>query len=169
MGVRIGEWLSVNQAVVAAVLLLGPPACMLTGLPWSWLNCLALVIYLVSPPHTCLTFAACLVRATATDRETGRSRGFAHVEFASGDAAAKAVAMNGQLDMDGRTLKLDLSEGRSAATPGSQRGGFNNAGASDGTTVFVKGFDTSGGWEGLQISRLSVSVTHIPPAAGTSR
>jgi RNA recognition motif-containing protein len=64
------------------------------------------------------------------------------VEFEDADAAAKAVELNGQLDLGGRTLKVDSSTGRGGgATPG----GRSNAGASDGTTIFVKGFDTSGG------------------------
>jgi RNA recognition motif-containing protein len=66
------------------------------------------------------------------------------VEFEDADAAAKAVELNGQLDLGGRTLKVDSSTGRGGATPG----GRSNAGASDGTTIFVKGFDTSGGcWD----------------------
>ncbi|KAF6249507.1 hypothetical protein COO60DRAFT_1686772 [Scenedesmus sp. NREL 46B-D3] len=60
-----------------------------------------------------------------TDQETGRARDFAHVEFENADAAAKAVKLNGQLD------------------PGAALS--RNGGASDGTTIFVKGFDTSEG------------------------
>lgn len=55
---------------------------------------------------------------------------------------ATAVAKNGQVELEGRTLRVDASAGRGggAGTPGN-RGGNNN---SDGTTIFVKGFDTSG-------------------------
>ena len=42
-----------------------------------------------------------------TDRETGRSRGFAFVEMADDEAAAKAIAaVNGQ-ELHGRTLKVN--------------------------------------------------------------
>jgi nucleolin len=78
--------------------------------------------------------------AAATDRETGRARGFAHVEFADTTAAGKAVALNGELELEGRTLKLDSSAARDSGTPGGRGGG----GATEGTTIFVKGFDTSG-------------------------
>lgn len=84
---------------------------------------------------------------TAYDQETGRARGFAHVEFADGAAAASAAAKNGEIELDGRTLRLDLSAGRGAGgnTPSGNRGGQ----PTDGTTVFVKGFDTSGGFVGV--------------------
>jgi hypothetical protein len=90
-------------------------------------------------PHL---FCPTLSQPSATDQETGRARGFAHVEFEDADAAGKAVELNGQLDLGGRTLKVDSSTGRGGGTPGAR----SNAGASDGTTIFVKGFDTSGGW-----------------------
>jgi hypothetical protein len=83
------------------------------------------------------------------------------VEFDSAEAAAKAVAMNGQVDLGGRTLKLDSSTGRGGgggATPGGR-----NAGASDGTTIFVKGFDTSGGWlsgAAVFVSSSSSDISH---------
>ena len=42
-----------------------------------------------------------------TDRDTGRSRGFAFVEMADDEAAAKAIAaLNGQ-ELQGRTLKVN--------------------------------------------------------------
>lgn len=87
-------------------------------------------------------FAAVSICPAAYDQETGRARGFAHVEFAESAAAAAAAAKNGEVELDGRTLRLDLSAGRSggAGTPGGNRGGQQT----DGTTIFVKGFDTSG-------------------------
>jgi RNA recognition motif-containing protein len=86
----------------------------------------------------CLSSHAC----AAYDQETGRARGFAHVEFAEASAAAAAAAKNGELELDGRALRLDLSAGRSGGggTPGANRGGQQT----DGTTIFVKGFDFSG-------------------------
>jgi cold-inducible RNA-binding protein len=51
------------------------------------------------------------------DRETGRSRGFAFVEMANDDEAAKAMtALNGK-EFGGRALKVN------EATPKSDRGG----------------------------------------------
>lgn len=87
----------------------------------------------------------------AYDQETGRARGFAHVEFAEASAVTAAVAKNGTAELDGRTLRVDASAGRGGGggggnTPGGRFG--NNAAAADGTTIFVKGFDFSGGWMG---------------------
>lgn len=46
------------------------------------------------------------------DRETGRSRGFGFVEFASDDEAQAAVkAMNGK-DVDGRALTVNVARPR---------------------------------------------------------
>jgi hypothetical protein len=56
--------------------------------------------------------------------------------------AAGARLASLQIEMDGRMLRLDSSAGRGAGTPG--RGGAQAAGAAEGTTVFIKGFDTSG-------------------------
>lgn len=50
-----------------------------------------------------------------TDRETGRSKGFGFVEFATADEAAKAKeAMDGK-EIDGRALKVDFAEDRREA------------------------------------------------------
>jgi|SRR3954462_8834842 cold-inducible RNA-binding protein len=52
------------------------------------------------------------------DRETGRPRGFAFVEMATGDGAQEAISqMNGR-DLDGRTLKVNQAEERSAGGGG---------------------------------------------------
>ena len=48
-----------------------------------------------------------------TDRDTGRSRGFAFVEMASAEAAQKAIsALNGR-NVDGRQLTVNLAKERS--------------------------------------------------------
>ncbi len=47
-----------------------------------------------------------------TDRETGRPRGFAFVEFASEAEAAEAIRLFNARDLDGRTLRLDPAEHR---------------------------------------------------------
>jgi RNA recognition motif-containing protein len=47
-----------------------------------------------------------------SDRETGRPRGFAFVEFASEEAAAEAVRRFGNLELGGRRLRISLAEDR---------------------------------------------------------
>ena len=69
----------------------------------------------------------------AMDRETGRPRGFAFVEMANDDEAAKAIAgLNGK-EVDGRSLKVNEARPkteRSGSGPrnsgGRGRGGFSN-------------------------------------------
>jgi RNA recognition motif-containing protein len=60
-----------------------------------------------------------------TDRDTGRSRGFAFVEMTSADAAQKAIQeMNGAL-LDGRPLRVNLAEARRDTRGGGGGGGFS--------------------------------------------
>ena len=47
-----------------------------------------------------------------TDRETGRPRGFAFVEFATEAEAAEAVRRFGQLELSGRKLRINAAEDR---------------------------------------------------------
>ncbi|MGH9481084.1 MAG: RNA recognition motif domain-containing protein [Terriglobales bacterium] len=59
-----------------------------------------------------------------TDRDTGRSRGFAFVEMnddQQGDAAISAL--NGK-DVDGRTLNVNVARPRQERTGGGGRGGY---------------------------------------------
>jgi cold-inducible RNA-binding protein len=44
-----------------------------------------------------------------TDRETGRSKGFAFVTFGSGDAMEAALAKNGE-ELGGRALRVNKAE-----------------------------------------------------------
>ena len=61
-----------------------------------------------------------------TDRDTGRSRGFAFVEMANDEAAAKAVAeLNGK-EVDGRAL--NVNEARPKPERTGQRGGGSGFG-----------------------------------------
>ncbi len=56
------------------------------------------------------------------DRETGRSKGFAFVTFASADAASKALEQNGK-EMNGRPLKVNVAQEKAPRTGGGPRGG----------------------------------------------
>lgn len=70
----------------------------------------------------------------ATDRETGRARGFAFVEMPNDDEAAKAIAGLDGKDVGGRNLKVnearpktERSAPRSSGGGGGRgRGGFSN-------------------------------------------
>lgn len=58
----------------------------------------------------------------ATDRETGRARGFAFVEMPNDDEAAKAIAgLNGK-EVGGRALKVNEARPKESR-PGGPRGG----------------------------------------------
>ena len=52
-----------------------------------------------------------------TDRETGRSRGFAFVEMSSAAEATEAISQLNGRDFGGRTLKVNEAEERGARAP----------------------------------------------------
>lgn len=60
--------------------------------------------------------------ALIKDRETGRSKGFAFITFASQQAAEKALALNGK-EIDGRALKVNMAQEKES------RGGRGGGGA----------------------------------------
>lgn len=78
------------------------------------------------------------------DRETGRSKGFGFVEFASDEEAMKAVAaMDGQ-DLEGRNLKVAEAKPMEA---GGSRGGAGGGGQGFGGPRGPRGGGaTRGGW-----------------------
>ncbi|XP_057478415.1 nucleolin 1-like isoform X5 [Actinidia eriantha] len=78
----------------------------------------------------------------ASDRD-GAFRGYGHVEFATAEAAQKALKLNGK-DLLNRSVKLDLAKERGSYTPfsGNERNSYQKA---QGLTIFVRGFDKNGG------------------------
>jgi RNA recognition motif-containing protein len=74
----------------------------------------------------------------ATDRETGRARGFAFVEMANDADASKAIAALDGKEVGGRNLKVNEARPRperSGSGPrggGQGRGGFSKSGYRDG-------------------------------------
>jgi len=58
-----------------------------------------------------------------TDRDTGRSRGFAFVEMVQDDDAAKAIAMLNGKELDGRALTINEARPRPERTGGYRPGG----------------------------------------------
>ena len=77
-----------------------------------------------------------------TDRETGRPRGFAFVEFESDDAARRCIdQMNGR-DLKGRPLRVNEAENRPPRPAGAPGGGFSRPGAGAGFSRPGGGFRT---------------------------
>ncbi|KAI7734176.1 hypothetical protein M8C21_016393 [Ambrosia artemisiifolia] len=69
-----------------------------------------------------------------------RFAGYGHVEFATPEAARKALELNGQLLLD-REVRLDLAKERGAYTPGTgNERSFQKSGQTPGLTAFVRGF-----------------------------
>ena len=56
------------------------------------------------------------------DRETGRPRGFAFVEFATEEQAAQAIERFNDYEMGGRQLRVNAAEDRPPRRPGPPRG-----------------------------------------------
>lgn len=67
-----------------------------------------------------------------TDRETGRSRGFAFVSMADTESARRAISqMNGAM-VDGRSLRVNEAEERQQGGGGGRPSGGGNRGRSQG-------------------------------------
>lgn len=60
------------------------------------------------------------------DRYTNQSRGFAFVEMATEDEAAKAIAAVNGRNVDGRALNVNESRPRESSGGGGSRGGSHN-------------------------------------------
>ena len=114
-----------------------------------------------------------------TDRETGRSRGFAFVEFASESEAAEAIKKFDGFEIDGRKLRVNTADDRPRppggprfGAPRGERPAYGNsppgrpespwfgAGASDGGGGFGGGgkpFKNKGSRRGLRGRKRSLS------------
>ncbi|KAJ9562864.1 hypothetical protein OSB04_008024 [Centaurea solstitialis] len=81
-----------------------------------------------------------------------RFLGYGHVDFTTAEAAQEALKLNSKVILD-RRVKLDLARERGAYTSGSsmeksnQKGGQGQA---HGKTIFVRGFDSSDGFENIR-------------------
>lgn len=63
-----------------------------------------------------------------TDRETGRSRGFAFVEMPSSSEAQAAISGLDGRDMDGRNLKVNEAKPKEEGGRGGGGGGYRGGG-----------------------------------------
>ncbi|KAF8239450.1 RNA-binding domain-containing protein [Tricholoma matsutake] len=85
-------------------------------------------------------FSSCgeVVSATVQmDRNTGKSRGFGYVHFATAEAVEKALQMNGQ-EIDGRAVNIDRSQAQDRTQAREKRAqAFNDETSPPSTTLFV--------------------------------
>jgi RNA recognition motif-containing protein len=65
--------------------------------------------------------------ALIMDRETGRSKGFAFITFATQQAAESALEKNG-VDMSGRALRVNMAQEKSGGRGGRRGGGGGGGG-----------------------------------------
>jgi len=82
------------------------------------------------------------------DRETGRSRGFGFVTFATEDEAASAV--QGQHELDGRNIKVNLANARGGGGGGGGYGGGGGGGGSGRGGGGGGGYRSGGGYGGYR-------------------
>ena len=80
-----------------------------------------------------------------TDRETGRSRGFAFVEMANDAEAQAAIAALDGREMDGRALKVNEARPKEEGGRGGSRGGGGGYGGGGGGRSGGGGYGGGGG------------------------
>jgi RNA recognition motif-containing protein len=68
----------------------------------------------------------------ATDRDTGRSRGFGFVEMSTQGEMDKAIQMFNGKELDGRTLTVNQARPREERGGGGSRGGYGGGGGRNG-------------------------------------
>jgi RNA recognition motif-containing protein len=112
------------------------------GLPWSTDNDALQGMF--------TSYGEVVEAKVITDRETGRSRGFGFVTFASEEEAKKACELNGT-ELEGRTIRVDLArenrEGGGRGGGGGGRGprGGGRGGFGGGRGGYGGGRDGGGG------------------------
>jgi nucleolin len=106
-----------------------------------------------------------------TDRETGKVKGFAYVEFSDIETAKKAFTGAQGMDLQGRNLRLDYSQPRDGGGGGGRGGGGGGRGGGRG---FGRGFGGGfgggrggfdggrGGRGGFDGGRVSIRLCEIP-------
>lgn len=82
------------------------------------------------------------------DKFTGRSRGFAFVEFSTPEEAQKAVDMFHGKDLGGRALTVNIARPREERPPGGGGGGFRGGGGGGGGYRGDRGGGGGGGYRG---------------------
>ena len=80
-----------------------------------------------------------------TDRETGRSRGFGFITFASDSDAASAMSEMDGKELDGRTIKVNEAQERPPRSGGGGGGGYGGGGGGGGYGGGGRGGDRGGG------------------------
>jgi cold-inducible RNA-binding protein len=84
-----------------------------------------------------------------TDRETGRPRGFAFVEFVNDEDAPKAIEKFNGYQLGGRALRVNAAEDRPRGAGGGGGGrGFGGGGRGPGGGGYGGGGYGGGGYEG---------------------
>jgi RNA recognition motif-containing protein len=81
----------------------------------------------------------------ATDRETGRARGFGFVEMPNDAEAAKAIAALDGKDVGGRNLKVNEARPKSESGSGGPRGPRGGSGDRGGNSGGPRGGNSGGG------------------------
>lgn len=61
-----------------------------------------------------------------TDRETGRSKGFAFVEMSNDNEAQNAIQKLNGMELSGRAMNIAEAKPQEPRTGGGSRGGFNS-------------------------------------------
>ncbi|KAH6914109.1 hypothetical protein BKA70DRAFT_1260473 [Coprinopsis sp. MPI-PUGE-AT-0042] len=79
------------------------------------------------------------------DRETGRSRGFGFVTYATSDEADTAIAQLHDNELDGRRIKVNVANARGGGGGGGYSGGGGGGGYSGGGGGYGGG---QGGYQG---------------------
>ena len=83
-----------------------------------------------------------------SDRETGKSRGFAFVEFETPEAAAEAIKSLDNYVLDGRSLQASEARERPERSGGGGGGGGRNGSGSGGGRGYGNGFRDGGRGDG---------------------